>query len=525
MMTNSIQPNNKGDVVYLLKKWFAIVLYTSIVGEIIFFLSWENMMGCLMELIVWHIFNGFFLKRKIILEHPFSFLTFLSMFLARYLPLPATLLEGKPITYGFEMPFDTFFWETVMFCVASMAFYTSIHYHSKKTNKIQKWLFKIGFFKTDPITLWILGLIGIAVRIQQLIVAGEVEFGDVNNKFLAGLLYLQYTPIIMLFPTLCGISKSKSRNLLVWLYIAVLFITSFATNSRQSMIFPIFTLILLYFIYVLIENISVFKLLSPKKIIILGFFVFVGLNFISDISLAMLATRKVRSDISRAELFEKTVQTLQNDGLMEQLRNTSIEERGQLISYSNGWDERYINNFMLNRFGNLRVSDETIYYAHKIGFSNPKMQDSFESKALAIFPLPLLAIFNVKLDKNQLLYSPGDMLFMTGGGANALGGYRVTSLVADGLATFGLWSFPLIFILLFFSFKLLDCFVIFRNNQVMFSTIGLINIFGFLGMYRNSIGLTVPLAYILRGFWQLCFTYWLVVFIIQLLPYARGRKN
>lgn len=521
-MTESLKlPEKKVDIILLLRKWLGIILYLSIVGEMIIFPSWQNLAGCIMEIIVWLIFRTFFFKKKIILEHPFSFLTFLSMFLARYLPLPATLIEGKPITYGFETPYQTFFWETIMFFVCSLAFYTAIRTKSNSNNAIQRTLRSLSFFRTDATTLWLLGVIGLVVRIQQLSVAEDVQFGDVNNKFLAGLVYLQYSPIIMLFPTLSGINFNKRRNLFVWLYTGFIFIASFATNSRQSMIYPIFTIMLLFFLYILKDNINIFRILSASKIIIILVVAFFGLDLLSDISIAMLANRSIRSDISRAELFDKTVETLQNDEVMNRLRNASLEKRSNIGSYYIGWDETYLNNFMLNRYGNMRVSDQTLYYADKIGFANSRMQDSFFDKVLAIYPLPVLSTLGIKLDKNKLLYSPGDMLYMIGGGSNALGGYRVTSLIADGLATFGYLCFPILYILLFTSFKLLDCLVYYSKNGIVYSTLGLISVFDFLGMFRNSISCSVPVAFILREFWQLCVTFWIIVFLIKLIPFKR----
>ena len=136
----------KSSLISLLRKWLDIILFISISGEILFFPSLPNLCGCLMTLIVYLIFRFFFLKRWIIILHPFSFLIFLSMFLARYIPLPATLLEGKPITYGFEVPFRTFFFETILFIVCSLAFYASIFPLKKKNNFLQRMLYRFHFF-------------------------------------------------------------------------------------------------------------------------------------------------------------------------------------------------------------------------------------------------------------------------------------------------------------------------------------------------------------------------------------------
>lgn len=103
----------------------------------------------------------------------------------------------------------------------------------------------------------------------------------------------------------------------------------------------------------------------------------------------MLANRKIRADVSRTKL-EKTVKTLQDEQMMHKLRSLTLEETSQITSYREGWDETYLDNFMLNRYGNMRISDETIFYADKIGWSNRKMQDKFLLRAITVYPLPVL---------------------------------------------------------------------------------------------------------------------------------------
>ena len=504
----------KGDIVQILRKWLSIFLFISIVLEMAFFASLENFCGCLMTLICWIIFS-FSLKRSVIVRFPFAFLVYLSMLLARYIPLPATLLEGKPLTYGFEVPYQTFFYETLMFVFESLAFYLAIMTDSYKNNQLKKILYRFHFFQTNSTALWIMGFLGLVARLQQMVVANQVEFGDVGSKFIAGFTYFQYAPILILFPSLSGFRVGKLENKFVLAYSAFIFVLSFATNSREAMIYPIFTIVLLGFLYVTKYKISIYHFISPVKIVIVGVVIIFGLSFISDVSLAMLATRSVRSDVSRKELFQKTLQTLQDKQLMDQLRNISLESKSSVSSYSEGWNENYLDNFMLNRYGNLRVSDQTIYYANKIGFGNSKMQESFYNKILALFPSPLFSIFGIELDKSEILYSPGDMLYSLGGGKNALGGFRVTSLVADGLTNFGFWCFPILAILLFFSFKLFNCFIIYKHGKIVYSTLGLITIFSFIGIFRNSIGCNNIVGFLLRSFWQQIFTYGVMIWLIQ----------
>lgn len=103
----------------------------------IFFPSWENFCGCIMTFICWYIFDHFFLLRAIILKYPFAFIMYTSMFFYRFLPLPATLLENKPITYGLQIPYMTFLFETLLFIVSSFAFRFSFSLN-RKNNKLQK---------------------------------------------------------------------------------------------------------------------------------------------------------------------------------------------------------------------------------------------------------------------------------------------------------------------------------------------------------------------------------------------------
>jgi hypothetical protein len=525
-MVGSLQVQTKVISLRLLIKCLDVFLFFSIIGEIIFFPSGENLAGCGMALVAWLIFRKFLLKKRIILEHPFSFFAYLSLFVACFTPLPSTLIEAKPITYGFQNSYETFFYQTLLFIVVSLAFFFVSNKKKTQNNALQRALYRNNFFNTNPIFLWTLGLIGSLARIQNLVVANEVQLGDAGSKFLDGFLYLQVAPLIMLFPTLSRVPFSKSRSKILWLYLALMIVISFATNSRQQMIYPIFTIFLLFLLYILKENISIFSLFSPTKIFLTLFFVFYGLGLLSDISLAMLENRVLRADISRLELFETTLATIQDEKKMEVLRNNSLENQGTKVPYATRWDETYLNNFMINRYANVRVVDQTIYYANKIGFANAKMQETFWDKTLAIYPLPVITALGINIEKKKLAFSPGDMLYAIGTGeTDALGGFRVTSLVGDGLATFGYWCFPIIFLLFFFSFRLMDNLVFFTKTGVIFSTLGLINIFGFLGMFRNSIGCIIPMNYILRGFWQQCFTFWLLVFILGKIFGLKKQRN
>ncbi len=289
------------------------------------------------------------------------------------------------------------------------------------------------------------------------------------------------------------------------------------------MIFPIITIVLLFFIYLVKNNYSIFKFLSPVNLFLIVFFLFFGLSFISDLSLAMIYNRSLRSDIGRGELFSRTVETLRDEEVMKDLRTVFHEKIQSLGTYREGWTEDYLNNFMLNRYGNIRISDQTLFYADKVGFGDEAIRKSFFNNVWAIIPTPILSFIGYPINKEELAYSPGDFLYYRAGGpSSALGGYRVTSLVADGLATFGYVFFPFIFILLLLFFLFLDSFVYIKNGHIVYASIGLINVFYFFGIFRHANGTLVPINFIIRGFWQLCFTFWIIVTLIQFIPLKRN---
>lgn len=491
-----------------IKKGLALLLILAVVCEMLFFPTLPNFYGCVMAIISYWVFS-FFLKEKYIRIFPFAFCMYISMFMYRYLPLIATIAEGKPITYGFERPFETFLYEIVLFLVSSLAFYLACQKSlgNPKNNIIQKTLFQLKFFEITPAILWGMGIIGLLVRIHNF--SSEVEYGDVGGKFLLGLNYLMFAPLILIFPSLLHLKYNNKKS--VWTYGICIFIINIASNSRQSIITPIGVMAILFLLYLVINNLKITDYLSRSKIAFLGLFLFLVLNLLSNISLAMLHTRKIRADVSKMELFQKTIATVQDEELMKRLKADKDKAEGnQFISYQQGWTEQYVDNFLLGRYANMRITDETLYYAEKKGYANMQMQEGFKQNMWALLPTPVLRFFGILLDKNKLEFSRGDLLYGSG-----FGGFRVTSHVGDGLATFGFWYFPIQFIAFFIVFKLLNSFIYYSRKGVKYAPFALMCVFEFLGMFRNANGISADFGYILRGFLQGVVTYLIIFHLVR----------
>ncbi|TDT46734.1 hypothetical protein CLV90_0792 [Maribacter spongiicola] len=499
-------------IIQFLRDSLGIALILAIIIEIILFPSLENFFGCAMALISYSIFR-FFLKDFYVINYPFTFFLYLSMFLYRYLPLIATILEMKPITFGFERPYITFIGETAWFLMASLAFYLSCNHTNaiSKNNILQTTLYKYKFYHSNAVIFWSMGIIGILVKLYTL-AAGEIELGDVTGKFFKALEYFQYAPLILAFPKLSKIEYSK-RNL-VFIYTIFVIILSIASNSRRQMLIPIGTIVLLYFLYLVVSKKKISELLWTKKflaIIVCGYLIF---NIITNLSVAMLYNRTLRNNITRKELFSKTIETIQNQELMARLKVTNNNKQNQLEGYHSGWTENYLDNFMMNRYANMRISDETIYYAEIRGYASNVMQLDFFKKNIAVLPTPILNFFNINVNKLDLIHSRGDILYGKG-----FGGYRVTSHLGDGLATFGYWYFPLQFVILLFVFKLTNIFTLISGNKIFYAPFALLTVFSFLGRYRNAGGIIGDFGYLTRGFIQDLFTYLLVFHLIYYIIY------
>ena len=124
------------------------------------------------------------------------------------------------------------------------------------------------------------------------------------------------------------------------------------------------------------------------------------------------------------------------------------------------------------------------------------------------------------LDKAQLSFSRGDLLF----GSN-LSSFKVTSHIADGLATFGYLYFLIQLLAFLIVFKLLNYFVYTSIDQNIYAPYALMSVFVFLGMFRNANGISSDISFIFRGFWQGIITYLIFVTLSRAVSAIMLRKR
>lgn len=487
-----------------IKKYGNIIVSVCILLEMLIWPSINNFFGCLMTSISWLVFSKIGLNEQVIREHTFAWLVFVSMSLYRILPLIATMLEGHSIGYNFIVPLSTYCGETLLYLISALAFYLAINYKNP-LKLLKRILFQYNFYESvSNKTLWILGVLGLIGKIYVTI--NHIEYGNVVGKIIVGFTFFQYAPILICFPKLIGdINNNKFFifNKKCIFYLILLVILSFATNSREAMLEPIGTFVLLLFLSYINSPKSLRQSINKGYIIVGVLATLFLLPVLNDISLAMLYNRQFRKANNRTELFLKTIDTFRDQRKMEELR--SLKEKKDIKSIkaetSRAWSETYVNNFALNRYCNLKVADNTLYHAKKVGFANKKMFDDFWIDIAALLPTPVLNYLNIEYDKNTR-YSRGDKLKALSLNRHPFASYLITSHLADGLVTFGFWYFPIEFLLFFIRFLFLDTFLLKYKGSIHYSILGLMTIFSFLAMFRHAGGCCDSLSYLIRGYWQ-----------------------
>ena len=105
-----LSTNTQHNSLRIIKRATSIVLLICIAFECVFFPSMENAFGCIAELYGWLLISKTVLKKEYLYKY---FIPFITLFCYAYfffvLPIVVTLIEGKPITFRFAVPYITFF--------------------------------------------------------------------------------------------------------------------------------------------------------------------------------------------------------------------------------------------------------------------------------------------------------------------------------------------------------------------------------------------------------------------------------
>ena len=233
----------------------------------------------------------------------------------------------------------------------------------------------------------------------------------------------------------------------------------------------------------------------------------------------MLAVRSIRTDISPVELVKQTIAVYNDDARYEKVKQ--LATRPEQVSYSQ-WNETYSNNVILERIGNLKVCDNTIFYSQQIGYKNPSVKTTMLNKILASLPQPILDLLNVNINKQDLEFSMGDKIYATYTQNNDYLGSYVVSSFHSALAAFGYLMYPITLVAFFMLCSLLNS-LSQPNKTKRLSPLAILLAYEWFNMLNNSGGLLNIVSYITRTLWQDILLY-LILFSIT-LPLAGSKTR
>lgn len=500
--------------IYVIKGSLWTILATCIIIELVFFPSFNNLIGCIVTCLSSLLFFTYVFKIDIIRNRPVGFIAFLQLFFFMFLPLPITLLDGNEMSHDLFIPIQTYLLQFLYFCICIFAFNLSGIKHKK--NKVFVWLKKWGYF-AQPTNkqLWILGFVGLCFRLFLMTQQGNGDAQLAGAGTLNMFSLLLYCPICILFNPLLGKDNcSKKTQYIIYCYIAFLVILLIATNSRSQMLSPLVVFACCY----LLKQIYIYRetlWLSYKKMFLLVISIFIISGPASDMAIAMVVVRGERSSMSFTELLEKSIEVYQDKDQLKLYRQLVSNEDKSNVGAE--WQESYVSSPFLDRFCNYRVADATIYHAQRVGYGNKEMLELFCNQLMTMFPGPIVENFFPNVDKSKLSFSSMDKLYFlsTRGG---VGAYKVGGDIGLGLVTFGYFYFPLCFLIYFLVFYMLDGLVMFFKNRLRFSIFTLISVyFTYFLMFQVANGIITQTTFVLWNFWWVIIWLCLVYKIVRIL--------
>ena len=350
--------------------------------------------------------------------------------------------------------------------------------------------------------------------------SANVEISGPVDKLIEGLIPFSYAPFFLPLGKLYGRAQKipKTTYIQLGVYFLLLLAVSLGRNSRGAFMVGFTAIGFGYLMGLFIQQYSA-QILTWQKIFIIGAGAWLITGPLMDLGTAMVITRAERDSINRMELLWRTLEVYQDDQKMNRFR----EIRNNRLDVSSfGWDESYMDNIFLNRFSNLKFADNSLKLASDLGHKNSEMFSYSVDRFFSTFPRPLLSFLNIDANKDRVgQLSFGDVLYVNAGGPNsALGGKRVGNFMGTGMAAFGWWYLMLLGVGMIPLFLLVDSLAVIttsvNNKQMILSLAGLLSITSFF-MFLPTESVANIYAFLVRGWFQMVFLYWLVFHLTRII--------
>lgn len=513
----------------LIIRWSWIALAIAVVFQCVFFSTLPNLIAIISILFGWAIFVKAFLRFDVLSNYPLStFVIFGFTTTQIYFPLLFTSLEGKPVIFNLELPYQVFFHSFAALIALTLSHIAYRSYQSKKPTTSSGFLSKLSFF-TPPtdIQLWLMGFIGLAATFYVYLYSPNIGWkvtGSASDKAIQALMPFSYAPFFIPFGILYGNYEKSTKQLIPLLigYTLLLFLISIGRNSRAGFMIGFSSVGFAYFLGLLL-GVYKARFFTVKNFVIAIGALWLFTGPVADIGTAMVIVRGERHDISYSALISNTLDAYSDK---EAIRIRRLYDLDQ--TEKREWDENYLTNIFLARFCNIKFNDASLVQAEKIWQYDSAMYNFSINYIWAALPQPVLDAFGMtNVDKVMLKgISVGDYLYYVAGGpTEALGGYRTGHFAGTGMATFGWWYLLLLGVGMIPVYFLFDVFFkkihITSANTLGFqiSLCGLVvldGIFRFLSPSESVVGIA---TFLVRDWVQLALLYFLIYHFTRLLVF------
>ncbi len=517
----TIGRHRQTDSIDALTRWVFGTLAVFTLLEAAFFPQMENLYGCFTFFVAWGFLYPCVLKLKGEVRNKcfFPYLALLGLGLTFFwLPLIATFVEGKPLTFRFAVPYKTFTLQLLNLMMLIAAYRCCLHLY-RTNNPLQRLWKKMGYF-TAPTDLqvWAMGVVGLVSLILLLTIQGTDEADAENLGFWGHLLGVTKSfisfPCLLLFKQLYSGNAQSTSKRSVFIYLGIMAVLSVATGKRTPIFLPVATLAFCYILPIITQG---KRLFSTRNTILALIGVFLITGPVADLAMAMALGRDNTGQTSASKTFDNIWKIYRDKESLHTLYQISISNTDNVGNNEYGWSEYYVDNIILDRFCNIRVCDATIDYAYKLGLDNPKMQNYMQKNILYLLPTPILRRLGIYVNKFESQYTPGDLMSTEGLGLkHQYHGYRVAGDVGIGLYLWGYAYFFYAFLIYIVFFYFLSTKAeVFQNGVIIFALPAMNEIFRTLLTFNNDTGMLGVISTLLRTGWQNIILYCIIFAIIR----------
>ncbi|MET0637341.1 MAG: hypothetical protein ABWZ25_15025 [Chitinophagaceae bacterium] len=508
------------------KKWVRILMLLAGALQLVFFFDNENLFAVSTVLAGWFLTDKFVLRLSYLQNYTLSTLLLLGYGITQFLlPTVFTLVEGKALVFNLLYPYEVFIHSILAFLVFIITHQFYMHWvkpESLARRAVQGKLIRLKFFKPPTNReLWIMGFIGIFGLVAMYFFGNRysgVEDSERGGaaKIFQSLKPFAYLPYFLLLRPLFTPrpERFKVPTWSILVYTVVIIAIGIAGNSRGTFMVGVSTAAIAYFVGLLLGKFS-YKIFNFRNIAMASIAFWMITGPLSDLGVAMVVVRGQRSTASNSELMSSTWEAFQDKELLSKYKIAALAS-------ITDWNEHYFDNIFLSRFCNLKFNDASLENSGIIGVDE-RMRKFTVDRVFAILPGPVLSAAGIDVDKDFVVSASfGDYLyFRAKGNSGSLGGFRTGHFAGTGMAAFGWWYLLFLGIGVFGLFFVFDMFVLrlpataTGGRKIYICLAGLLSCYFLFTTLASAESVASHFSYLIRGWLQLMFLYWIVYFIAR----------